>query len=741
MEAIKSFFNKYLIDIKISRDTILKILFLTFLYIIALLMRLYPYLVNEAYIRAYDPYIQYYAAKYIEQHGLLNFLSSYSTNFWYPWGKYLGEGLFLIIPVAGVLFHKLLLLLGFNVDLFTAVALMPAFVGSLTIFPIYGIAKEVKNDRAAMFAAFLAAMSPGLLQRTVTGFYDNESVGILLVLLSLYFFVKSERSEKNINYSVLAGLALGLLTINWGLYRYVYELLALYVVIITLIGKADTETITSYVITIFLALSIGSVAPRNADLLTSTDMFIAIAVSIFAIAFQIIYVIYGRLGEKGKEQVTKLSIIIIVLMSFIVAVLFSFRTISPLADKFVRVINPLLRDISPAFSSVSENQPASWGTIFLGIYAAVIFVPIGVYYFIEDRSKESIFMLLTTLTSIYFAASISRFIVVAAPIAAIAASVGIDYLLEPFARILRGEWFVHHIKPIKRALGEQRLPKGEAVVIYGLISLLILASVNHAVWATQGFVTYDMASYEKEAFNYLKEYANPNDVVLSWWDYGYRLSVLANVRTLADNATSNSTQMGVVGSMLILPPSKSIKLMKKYNVKFIVVYSVDILKAIWMIRIAEKYAPEFGVKEADYYSAKDGGYKEAFFHSTLWTLLAYQDDQRAQFWVSNFAVKDLRDQYKKFLVKDLVYFKLVLNTRMDRNQQNLKVYEVIYRSDTPFYNMNPINNTTENSTSAYQLNTMKNNLQTGKEINIENWVTEGLVYNGYNLLLKRNDLS
>jgi dolichyl-diphosphooligosaccharide--protein glycosyltransferase len=404
-------------------------------------------------------------------------------------------------------------------------------------------------------------------------------------------------------------------------------------------------------------------------------------VSIFAIIFQLVLSFAARGGEARKEFVVKVGIVTAVFIGFISALLISLQTVSPLAGKFVRVLNPLLREVSPAFSSVSENQPASWGTIILSVYLPIVFTPIGIYYFIDDRRKESILALLMVLTSLYFSSSISRFVVVAAPIVATVAGIGLDYLLDPFARILRGEWFVHHIKPIRRALGEQKLPKGEAVVVYSLVILLTLASVNHAVWAARGLTSYDTASYEREAFNYLKMYAKPNDVVLSWWDYGYRLSVLANVTTLADNATSNSTQMGVVGAMLMLPPEKAVKIMKMYNVKYIVIYSVDILKAIWMIRISEKYAPELGVKESDYYSAKDGGYKEKFFESVLWKLLAYQDD-RVQFWVRSFAVKDLRDKADQFQVTELKYFKLILNTKRDSNQQNLKIYEVVYRANS-----------------------------------------------------------
>ncbi len=697
MKAVKSFLSRYLLEVKLSKDLLLKWISLIMIFLIALLERLYPLLVNEAYIRAYDPYIQYYAAKMIEEMGLLNFLAYYDPKFWYPWGTYLGKSLYLVIPIAGVLFHKFLLALGFKIDLFTAVAIMPGVISSFIVFPIYGIGKELRSEKAGLLGALLAALSPGLLQRNVVGFYDNESIGILLVFLTIYFFLKSEKSEKNIHYALLAGFTLGLLTITWGLYRYLYILLAVYVVLLSIIGKADRGTLSSYFITVLFAIAIGSLAPRNSSLLLSADTALALFVSILAIILLQLYSYYGGLGREGREKLIKISIGTVFVIGIIFILLYTFKAVIPLANKFVRVINPLLRDVSPAFSSVSENQPTAWGSIILGTYLPILFVPIGLYYFIEERDKESLFFLITALTSIYFSASISRYIVVGAPVMLIVAAIGIDYLLDPFSRILRGEWFESKIVPIKRALGEQRLPKGEAVIGYGLIILLIFATVNHSVWATGGLRSYDVAPYEKEAFDFLKAYATPKDIVLSWWDYGYRLSVLANVRTLADNATKNSTQMGVVGAMLMLPEEKAVELMKKYRVKYVVVYSIDVFKAIWMIRISEKYAPEFGIKEADYYSKDEGGYKEKFFKSVLWTLLAY-NDRRADSWIQQIAVKNLKDKADQLKPKAPKYFKLVLDTTWDSNNQNLKIYEVIYKNIPP---ITPANSQSKQSNNIF----------------------------------------
>jgi len=62
------------------------------------------------------------------------------------------------------------------------------------------------------------------------------------------------------------------------------------------------------------------------------------------------------------------------------------------------------------------------------------------------------------------------------------------------------------------------------------------------------------------------------DVVCAWWDYGYWLSILGNVTTLADNATVNSTQIENIGYIFMAPENESLKMLAPYNAKYILVF-------------------------------------------------------------------------------------------------------------------------------------------------------------------------
>jgi asparagine N-glycosylation enzyme membrane subunit Stt3 len=62
-------------------------------------------------------------------------------------------------------------------------------------------------------------------------------------------------------------------------------------------------------------------------------------------------------------------------------------------------------------------------------------------------------------------------------------------------------------------------------------------------------------------------------VVCSWWDYGYWLSILGNVTTLADNATVNTTQIENIGFIFMAPEDKAMLMLKQYDAKYILVFT------------------------------------------------------------------------------------------------------------------------------------------------------------------------
>lgn len=63
----------------------------------------------------------------------------------------------------------------------------------------------------------------------------------------------------------------------------------------------------------------------------------------------------------------------------------------------------------------------------------------------------------------------------------------------------------------------------------------------------------------REAYYWLRQNTPEDAKVMSWWDYGYQITAMANRTILVDNNTWNNTHISRVGQVCLpLPPSSSI---------------------------------------------------------------------------------------------------------------------------------------------------------------------------------------
>lgn len=85
---------------------------------------------------------------------------------------------------------------------------------------------------------------------------------------------------------------------------------------------------------------------------------------------------------------------------------------------------------------------------------------------------------------------------------------------------------------------------------------------------------------------------------MSWWDYGYQITGMANRTVLVDNNTWNNTHIATVGRAMASPEKIAYETAKAMDAKYVLVlyggmsyYSGDdISKFIWMIRIGGKFS-------------------------------------------------------------------------------------------------------------------------------------------------------
>jgi len=98
--------------------------------------------------------------------------------------------------------------------------------------------------------------------------------------------------------------------------------------------------------------------------------------------------------------------------------------------------------------------------------------------------------------------------------------------------------------------------------------------------------------------------------IMSWWDYGYQISAMANRTVLVDNNTWNNTHISRVGQAMASSEDKAYEIMRELDVNYVLVIfggltgysSDDINKFLWMVRIGGSTDRGEHIKENDYYT-------------------------------------------------------------------------------------------------------------------------------------------
>jgi asparagine N-glycosylation enzyme membrane subunit Stt3 len=159
-----------------------------------------------------------------------------------------------------------------------------AIWGALTIFPVYLLGKETFGKRVGLVAAFLLAVMPSHVQRSVLSNADHDAFILFFITFTFYFLLKAVKAQQHrkwveswksmggiwsglknyfansrsaIIYSLLAGVCFGSVIITWVGFAYVAVLLLAYYVIQILVNKFRNVDSLSVTVLIFLAMGFG----------------------------------------------------------------------------------------------------------------------------------------------------------------------------------------------------------------------------------------------------------------------------------------------------------------------------------------------------------------------------------------------------------------------------------------------------------------------------------------------------
>jgi len=145
-----------------------------------------------------------------------------------------------------------------------------------------------------------------------------------------------------------------------------------------------------------------------------------------------------------------------------------------------------------------------------------------------------------------------------------------------------------------------------ASIAYSSPSIVIDAGVNPQTGQRIMWDDY------REAYFWLRQNTHEESKILSWWDYGYQMSAMANRTVLVDNNTWNNTHIATVGRALASTEEDAYPIFESLDVDYVLVIfggltgysSDDVNKFLWPVRIGSGVFPNDMPSERDFYSSQ-----------------------------------------------------------------------------------------------------------------------------------------
>ncbi|MBD3195790.1 MAG: hypothetical protein GF317_12080, partial [Candidatus Lokiarchaeota archaeon] len=652
--SVKDFRDRIRANVSVKKQNLLLYIALFLLFVVAVLIRLSPLINESQLIKAFDPWIQYYNAQYLSEHSLYEYFTWHDIQSWYPSGI-ARFGLKPGLTFTTVAIYKSLVLLGFPVTLYDVCFFFPAFMGGLTVIAMYFLGKEISGSKCGLFAAFFLALSTGYIQRTVAGFFDNETVGVFATIMTFLFFIKAIRTGK-ITHSILGGVFLGYLTLSWGGYQFTFYAIPLITLLLILLNKYNQNVLIAYAGVQGAGLFISALYVK----FKFDDLFSSLEIG-GVFLFTILLLIYHLLFTK-KRDYPKLYNIFMNLVKWAIIpggiILVIIVWVNPdliplgLGSRFQSILNPLLRNEFNLVASVAEHMPSSWSIFYYNTLIPLMLIPLGIYFAFKRFEAADIFLIVFILLIFYFTGSMIRIILLFAPAAALVGAYGLTNVLKIFSSFYNERSARISRKRKKLMRRKKTIGKSEVYGVYLLVGFLCIAQVVHATDISTNQLAYSqlvaggvLHDWE-ESLSWMRNNLDGSTVVVSWWDYGYWLTPIGNVTTVNDNATFNGTRIGLTGMSFMqtneLYSAEILRFLKADYVLVFFGYLYDGLggdegKWQWMLRICndnyQKYI-NLGLEkdnwkensvfdESEYVNRSSGRYRDKWFQSQLVRLMFY----------------------------------------------------------------------------------------------------------------------
>lgn len=607
--------------------TVLKYGILGLICVLAFSIRLFAVVRYESVIHEFDPYFNFRTTKYLAHEGFLEFLNWFDDRGWYPLGRTIGGTIYPGLMLTAAMFYWALNAINITINIRNmCVFIAPIFSANAAISSYLLTTEVTKRSSAGLLAAAFTAVVPSYISRSVGGSYDNEGVAIFALIFCFYLWIKAVNTG-SMMWACFCALSYYYMVAAWGGYVFIINIIPIYTLILIIGGRYSSRLYIAYSVFYTLGSLMAMTVPfvgfnvvNQAESAGAHGVFVAVQVYAFvSFLFSIVdaKVIRSLCITLGMIFVTLVAFILIS-MQLLGKIQWSGRSLTLLDPTYASKYIPII-------ASVSEHQPTTWTSFFFDLHILVPLAPVGLFFMFNNISDGAIFIILYGTLAWYFAGVMVRLMLTLAPIACILGAIGLSAVLTRFSALIKVSNF---FSPTPTKSTATLSPSLSMMVVLGATFLLIMFSY-HATYVSS--IAYSSPSividagrtndgrrvmYDdyREAYFWLRQNTHPDAKILSWWDYGYQMSAMANRTVLVDNNTWNNTHIATVGRALASTEEQAYPIFESLDVDYVLVIfggltgysSDDINKFLWPVRIGSGVFPNDMPGERDFLSPQGG---------------------------------------------------------------------------------------------------------------------------------------
>lgn len=557
----------------------------------------YGFQLNE-----FDPFFNYRATQYLLDNGLNAYVHWHDDMSWYPAGRDVFSTAQVPLHVTDAILYKIF---GGGMSLYDFTIIFPVVFGSMTAVVIFALVRVLGGTSAGLFASLFFAISPPIIVRGTIGWFKSEPLGLFYGLLGVYLFLSGLKSEnKKIAISKLVGggffLAIGFA--SWGGIEFFLLPLGLFFVALPFIRKDHKFLL--WAVPLFVAVTMiisGGLFARPGP------SFVFGVRGLAMIGPAILLVIIILVQKYSKEQYRlRNSLLVLAALLVIGGVILAASGTHSVSFRYLNAINPFLTSEDPLVDSVAEHATPTLAQNFSYFSILMLFAGLGIWLVFRNkngdpsasrfsiRNEMIVFALIIGMVGAYAGSTFSRLELLTATSVIVLSSIGLAALVGDILK--RESKQVQVVEPSKKGSSRKDAPTKKTTDLLGripkiafvavIVALLLVPALYpvNANWISitkspptilNGGSNFAISTNDwPDALNWIKNNTPKDSVVASWWDYGYWVQTLGERKTLADNATIDTSVIANIARMLLSSPDEAWKMLNKAGANYVLVYVV-----------------------------------------------------------------------------------------------------------------------------------------------------------------------